>query len=165
MKIFVDENIPVETVEALRANGHDVLDIRGTADEGMDDEFLWARSQSEERLLVTTDKGFTKYRDTAHFGLLIVRLRQPKRSKIHKESYGGDLSVWRGPMEGFAGRGARWCQERFSKRRIAETSQVRLLAAFPNRPDSAVRSKRRALPYDLKLPLQYRRRTTSCFTS
>jgi hypothetical protein len=50
----------------------------------MDDEFLWARSQSEERLLVTTDKGFTKYRDTAHFGLLIVRLRQPKRSKIHK---------------------------------------------------------------------------------
>jgi hypothetical protein len=40
MKIFVDENIPLMTVQALRADGHDVLDIRGTPDEGMDDETL-----------------------------------------------------------------------------------------------------------------------------
>jgi hypothetical protein len=33
MKIFVDENIPLMTVRALREMGHDVRDIRGTADE------------------------------------------------------------------------------------------------------------------------------------
>ena len=30
MKIFVDENIPLMTVQALRADGHDVLDIGWT---------------------------------------------------------------------------------------------------------------------------------------
>ena len=33
MRIFVDENIPAMTVEALREAGHDVIDIRGTLDE------------------------------------------------------------------------------------------------------------------------------------
>ena len=28
MKIFVDENIPLETIQALRMMGHDVLDIQ-----------------------------------------------------------------------------------------------------------------------------------------
>lgn len=83
MKILVDENIPLRTVEALRALGHDVLDIRGTADEGMKDEPLWELIQREGRLLITTDKGFTQYRDYAHHGILIVRLRQPNREKIH----------------------------------------------------------------------------------
>jgi hypothetical protein len=40
VKIFVDENIPLMTVQALREMGHDVLDIRGTADEGMIDDAL-----------------------------------------------------------------------------------------------------------------------------
>ncbi|MCK4358658.1 MAG: DUF5615 family PIN-like protein [Candidatus Cloacimonetes bacterium] len=35
MKIFVDENIPLITVQTLREIGHDVIDIRGTDDEGM----------------------------------------------------------------------------------------------------------------------------------
>ncbi len=38
MKIFVDENIPLMTVQALREMGHDVLDIRGTPNEGMTNE-------------------------------------------------------------------------------------------------------------------------------
>ena len=37
MKIFVDENIPVMTVRELRKLGHEVMDIRGTKDEGMAD--------------------------------------------------------------------------------------------------------------------------------
>ena len=60
MKIFVDENIPSRTVEELRRLGHDVLDIRGTADQGMDDDVLWARVFNEGRLLITTDKGFAQ---------------------------------------------------------------------------------------------------------
>jgi predicted nuclease of predicted toxin-antitoxin system len=81
MKIFVDENIPLMTVQALRADGHDVLDIRGTPDEGMDDETLWKTIQREGRLLITTDKGFAQHRNSSHCGILIVRLRQPNRQK------------------------------------------------------------------------------------
>ncbi len=84
MKIFVDENIPLLTVRALLKEEHDVLDIRGTADRGMEDDILWHMIQGEKRLLITTDKGFTQYRNTAHHGILIIRLRQPNRYKIHQ---------------------------------------------------------------------------------
>jgi len=66
MKILVDEHIPLMTVRTLRLMGHDVRDIRGTTDEGMQDDVLWAMAQQEERLLVTTDKGFTQYRRARH---------------------------------------------------------------------------------------------------
>ena len=56
MRLFVDENIPTRTVEELRALGHDVLDIRGTPDQGTDDEVLWSRMLQERRILVTSDK-------------------------------------------------------------------------------------------------------------
>ena len=84
MKIFVDENIPLMTVQVLCEEGHDVLDIRGTPNKGMEDEALWNMIQREERLLVTTDKGFTQYRNDSHHGILIIRLRQPNRQKIHQ---------------------------------------------------------------------------------
>ena len=84
MKIFVDENIPSRTVEELRGLGHDVLDIRGTPDQGIDDDKLWARMLNERRLLITTDKGFARHRSEAHHGVLIVRLRQPNEAKIHE---------------------------------------------------------------------------------
>ena len=74
MKIVVDENIPNITVEQLQAMGHDVLDIRGTERQGMFDNDLWALAQSEQRTLVTTDKGFSTHRDDPHHGLLVVRL-------------------------------------------------------------------------------------------
>jgi predicted nuclease of predicted toxin-antitoxin system len=84
MKLFVDENIPMMTVQFLREKGHDVLDIRGTPEEGMDDESLWRMIQKEERLLITTDKGFAQNRNDPHHGILIIRLRQPNRHKIHQ---------------------------------------------------------------------------------
>ena len=84
MNIFVDENIPSITVRALRELGHDVLDVRGTPEEGMTDDALWEIVQRERRLLITTDKGFAQHRDESHHGILIVRLRQPNRRKIHQ---------------------------------------------------------------------------------
>jgi predicted nuclease of predicted toxin-antitoxin system len=84
MKIFVDENIPLITVKQLRSMGFDVTDIRGTPDQGMIDELLWKRTQKEKRLLITTDKGFSTYRNEAHYGILIIRLKQPTRLKIHQ---------------------------------------------------------------------------------
>lgn len=61
MKIAVDENIPLMTVRAHEMMGHDVRDICGTVDEGIQDDALWEMVQHEERLLITTDKGFTRY--------------------------------------------------------------------------------------------------------
>lgn len=83
MKIFVDENIPLMTINELRARGFDVTDIRGTPKQGITDDELWEIVQKEERLLITTDKGFSKHRNHPHHGILIIRLKQPSRSKIH----------------------------------------------------------------------------------
>jgi len=84
MKICVDENIPYVTVRELKMLGHDVLDLRGTSEQGMPDDLLWARIQKEDRLLISTDKGFAQYRSETHWGILIVRLRQPNEQKIHQ---------------------------------------------------------------------------------
>jgi predicted nuclease of predicted toxin-antitoxin system len=84
MKIFVDENIPMMTVDALQKQGHDVLDFRGTAQEGVDDLVLWEVIQRDRRMLITTDKGFEHHRIEKHYGILIVRLRQPNRLRIHQ---------------------------------------------------------------------------------
>ena len=85
MKIFVDENIPAMTVLELRNAGHDVADIRGTENEGMSDEDVWKKVQEEQRLLITTDKGFTQKRHENHNGVLVIRLKQPNRLKIHNK--------------------------------------------------------------------------------
>ena len=111
MKIFVDENIPLMTVRVLRGKGHEVLDIRGTSDEGMPDDALWERIQREGRLLITTDKRFAQHRDQPHHGMLIVRLRRPNRRKIHQrvmqamtqfgaEEWPGLLVVMRDTVQG-----------------------------------------------------------------
>jgi predicted nuclease of predicted toxin-antitoxin system len=84
MNICVDENIPHGTARELRNLGHDVLDIRGTADQGIADDVLWAMIQQDRRMLITTDKGFVQYRDEQHAGILVVRLRQPNARKIHE---------------------------------------------------------------------------------
>jgi len=45
MKILVDENIPLMTVRKLDEQGYDVIDIRGTDDQGITDEALWQKAQ------------------------------------------------------------------------------------------------------------------------
>ena len=85
MKIIVDENIPLMTANELRTLGHDVMDIRGTELEGISDEELLDIVLKEKRLLITTDKGFMQNRYEKHHGILIVRLKQPNRLKIHQK--------------------------------------------------------------------------------
>ena len=84
MKILVDENIPNSTVGAMKDAGHDVLDVRGTPDEGLTDEGLWGLAIEQQRLLITTDKGFMQRRDEPHAGILIVRLKRPTGAEIHR---------------------------------------------------------------------------------
>lgn len=89
MRILVDENVPKITVEALRGAGHDVRDLRGTPQQGMFDDELWPLAQREERMLITTDKGFAEHREEKHHGILIVRLRQPNEQRIHARVMAG----------------------------------------------------------------------------
>ena len=84
MDILVDENIPLVSVEQLQQMDHNVLDIRGTSDEGMSDELLWNKACQEKRLLITTDRGFAHYRGEEHNGILIISLRRPNRLKINE---------------------------------------------------------------------------------
>lgn len=84
MDVLVDENIPLMSIGQLRDMGHDVCDIRGTADEGLSDDLLWNKACQDKRLLITTDRGFAQYRDRKHHGILIVSLRKPNRRKINE---------------------------------------------------------------------------------
>jgi len=70
--------------ESSRGREYTVDDRRGAAEQGITDEVLWQKAQQEKRLFITTDKGFSIYRDEAHHGILIVRLKQPTRLKIHR---------------------------------------------------------------------------------
>src|ERR1022692_4104034 len=51
------------TVDALGALGNDVKDIRGTHAQGLPDQELWRVATTEARLLITTDKGFSEFRN------------------------------------------------------------------------------------------------------
>ena len=84
MRILIDENIPRITVKRLRELGHDVQDVRGTPDQGVEDSDLWSAALADSRVLITTDRGFAEFRMIPHHGILIVRLRQPNRLKINK---------------------------------------------------------------------------------
>jgi uncharacterized protein with PIN domain len=84
VKILVDENVPKKTAQQLVLAGHDVLDVRGTAQEGVNDEVLWMLAQSQQRLLISTDKGFTRNRYSPHFGMLVILLHQPTCLGIHE---------------------------------------------------------------------------------
>lgn len=57
MRLLANENFPLDAVEALRENGHDVAWIREDA-RGSNDERVLARAQQENRILVTFDKDF-----------------------------------------------------------------------------------------------------------
>jgi predicted nuclease of predicted toxin-antitoxin system len=90
VRIWVDENIPFRTVLELRGMGHDVTDLRESREVGADDDTLWTRSQSEQAIFITTDKWFATRWEEPHYGVLVVRLRQPSGQKIHERVACGD---------------------------------------------------------------------------
>jgi hypothetical protein len=68
MRILVDENIPLMTVKRLREFGHDVQDVRGTPDQGLEDPDLWSAALTGGGVLITTDQGFTEFCTTITTG-------------------------------------------------------------------------------------------------
>lgn len=57
MRFLANENFPLDAVEALRQQDHDVVWIR-TESPGISDPEVLSRTQAEERILLTFDKDF-----------------------------------------------------------------------------------------------------------
>lgn len=77
MRLLVDENIPLETIRALRTAGHDVVSA-SESDPGAPDSRHIERAIREDRLIVTFDRDFGElavrgvHRPRA--GVLLLRL-------------------------------------------------------------------------------------------
>lgn len=87
MRLLANENFPLDAIEALRANGHDVLWIRESA-RGSRDEQVLARAQEEDRILITFDKDFGElaFRSKlpATSGIILFRISTPSSEHISR---------------------------------------------------------------------------------
>ena len=82
MKIFVDENIPLMTVQALLELGHEVSDARGTPDQGKEDFILRLRVCMEA-------DGFTLHKRHGQAQLLHVNGPRAATVNVRMDAKGG----------------------------------------------------------------------------
>lgn len=85
MRFKVDENLPVETAEALRQAGYDAVTVLEQKYGGSADAQLANLCQHEGRMLVTLDIDFADIRayPPAEFpGLVVLRLRQQDKPHV-----------------------------------------------------------------------------------
>ncbi len=84
MKFKIDENLPVEAADLLRAAGHKADTVQEEGLEGAEDETLSERIRLEERAIITLDLDFSDiraYPPQDYFGIIILRpSRQDKDS-------------------------------------------------------------------------------------
>lgn len=76
MRIKVDEDLPTQVIQILRAKGHDAVGVVEQDMGGWKDHELWQAVQTERRFLVTADKGFgdiRAYPPGTHQGVLLLR--------------------------------------------------------------------------------------------
>lgn len=80
MRFLANENFPLDAVEALRQNGHDVAWIR-VESPGISDPEVLSRAQTENRILLTFDKDFGELafrsRLPASVGIILFRIKAP----------------------------------------------------------------------------------------
>lgn len=76
MRLLLDENVPMASVRALRAAGHDVYSASEVAI-GAPDEELLARAHVDQRLLITFDRDFgdlaVRHHHGASGGIVLLR--------------------------------------------------------------------------------------------
>jgi len=85
MKIKLDENLPRELAGIITGLGHDADTVLDEGLGGLDDGTVWNGSQQAERFFVTQDLDFSdirKFSPGHHFGILLVRLRDPGRDAL-----------------------------------------------------------------------------------
>jgi len=85
MRLLANENFPLDAIEALRSEGHDVVWIREEG-RGSSDELILERDQREKRILVTFDKDFGELafrsRLPADSGVILFRVKAPSSRYI-----------------------------------------------------------------------------------
>lgn len=85
MRLLANENLPGEAVAALRQAGHEVEWVRVDAPGARDEEVL-ARTESEERILITFDKDFGELAYGAHLRptkrIILLRISAPSPGAV-----------------------------------------------------------------------------------
>lgn len=85
MRLLANENCPSDTVNALRAIGHEVTWIRTDAPGSSDVEVI-ALAAREGRILLTLDKDFGELAFRAHLpagaGIVLLRVFPPVPSRV-----------------------------------------------------------------------------------
>ena len=100
MRLLADENFPRPVVRMLRLQGHDVVSITETT-RGIDDLEVLARTSTEERILLTFDRGFEKWVNQVKLkpscGIILFRIPQnaPDREQTIVRTV-GSRSDWAG---------------------------------------------------------------------
>ena len=87
MLFKLDENIPARIVSVLQQLGHSADTALDEDLNGKPDQAVWARCQSEARLLITQDMDFSdlrQFKPGTHHGLMLVRLGHASRGAIVK---------------------------------------------------------------------------------
>jgi len=82
MKFKIDENLPGEFAELLRAVGHDALTVLDEGIVGAPDAEILLRCQEERRALMTLDLDFSDLRTYPpgdYLGLVVFRVRSQNK--------------------------------------------------------------------------------------
>jgi predicted nuclease of predicted toxin-antitoxin system len=77
MKVKLDENVDLRVVSRLQMAGHDVATAPGQGLSSAPDVEVIEVCRSEERCLVTADRGFSnrsRFDPSIYFGIVIIRL-------------------------------------------------------------------------------------------
>lgn len=87
MRFKVDENLPQEVVDLLRAAGHDAHSVHQERLVGAVDQRIAEVLQAEGRALITLDLGFADvraYPPASYSGLVVLRLTQQDKPHVLK---------------------------------------------------------------------------------
>jgi len=85
MRLLVDADVPASVCEALRAEGHDVVDARELPDAPLDDNTIDHIARGQQRILISRDMGFSnflQYPLSPDYGRIIIRMHQVAPQQI-----------------------------------------------------------------------------------
>jgi len=87
MKIKLDENLPFRLFGILSELGHKIDTIPQEGLKGSNDQQIWEAAQRSGSFLITQDLNFSNinlFKPGTHYGLLLIRLRDPGRDALLK---------------------------------------------------------------------------------
>ncbi len=103
MKFKVDENLPIEAAEILRAAGHDVMTVLEQAMGAMPDPDLAEVCRVEDRALLTLDLDFSSiqaYPPQDFPGIVVLRLIHQDKAHVLKTIAAAIPILIREPLRG-----------------------------------------------------------------